>query len=109
MEPVTFPNVWYRSGVIGTTEVTMKAMEDRGTLTVSPGKLVFQGKKKTVEITDIQTVTSKRQGRDWVNKWIVVTHAEGESRFVDGGLLGWAGILGGNKRLLAAVTRAAHT
>lgn len=32
---------------------------------------------------------------------------EEEARFVDGGLLGWAGILGGNARLRAAIEAAA--
>jgi hypothetical protein len=107
MDATTFPNVWYRSRAIGSTEVTMKAMEDRGTLTVSAGKLVFEGKKQTVEITDIESVESRREGRDFVNKWVIVTHPTGEARFVDGRLLGWSGLLGGNKKLLTTIQQAA--
>jgi hypothetical protein len=109
MDEKTFANVWYRTTPVGGREVTMKAMEDRGELTVGPGKLVFTGKKKTVEITDIRSVTALRAGRDFINRWIVVTYgADGdEARFVDGRLLGWAGILGGNTRLRAAIEAAA--
>lgn len=36
-----FTNVWYRSDPVGFRDLTLKAMEDRGTLSVRPGALVF--------------------------------------------------------------------
>lgn len=88
----------------------MKGMEDRGSLVISPGKLVFQGRQKTVEITNITDVSAKRAGRDFVNRWITVTYGDGQTAmFVDGRMLGWSGILGGNKRLREAIEQAAST
>jgi hypothetical protein len=103
----TVRGVWFRSKPVGNTEVTMKAMEDRGTLTISPGKLVFDGAKKNLEITDIADISAKRHGRDIVNRWITVIYGDGQTAmFVDGRLLGWSGLLGGNKRLLNAIEQA---
>jgi hypothetical protein len=86
----------------------MKAMEDRGTLAISPGRLVFHGPKKSLDITGISEVSAKRHGRDIVNRWITVTYEDGRTAmFVDGRLLGWSGLLGGNKRLLQAIEQAA--
>ena len=108
VDPQTFSMVWYRSRPIGSLELTMKGMEDRGSLRVSPGKLVFHGKKGTVEISNISDVSTKRHGRDFVNRWITVSYGGGQTAlFVDGAMLGWAGILGGNKRLHAAIDAAA--
>jgi hypothetical protein len=65
-------------------------MEDRGSLTVSPGKLVFHGKTGTVEISDISNVSTKRHGLDFVNRWITVSYGGGQTAlFVDGTMLGW--------------------
>lgn len=103
----TFRSVWYRSRPIGNTEVTMKAMEDRGSLTVEPGRLVFHGSKATVEVTGISDVSSARHGRDFINRWITVTYGDDQTAlFVDGSLLGWGGILGGNKKLRRAIEEA---
>ena len=103
----TFRKVWYRSKPIGAAELTMKAMEDRGLLTVEPGRLVFQGRKQTVEITGVTEVFSANHGRDFINRWITVSYGGGKTAlFVDGSLLGWGGILGGNKRLRRAIEEA---
>ena len=107
MATTTLRSVWFRSKPVGNTEVTMKAMEDRGTLTISPGKLVFDGAKRNLEITGISEISAKRHGRDIVNRWITVTYGDGQTAmFVDGRLLGWSGLLGGNKRLLKAIEQA---
>lgn len=104
----TFSKVWYRSGPLGGGELTMKAMQDTGTLTVEPGEITFVGKKSgTVELRDLKRVTAGRAGRDLVNRWVTVEHGDGQvAMFVDGGMLGWRGILGGNKKLRAAVEAA---
>ncbi|HEY3142355.1 MAG TPA: hypothetical protein VGJ86_14550, partial [Acidimicrobiales bacterium] len=84
----TIQGVWYRSRPVGGTEVTMKAMEDRGSLDISPGKLVFHGKKGDVEVADISGVAAARHGRDFVNRWITVTYGSGKTAmFVDGRML----------------------
>ena len=103
-----FNSVWYRSRPLTIRDVTIKGMEDRGTLTVDPGSLRFEGKKGTVEITDIRRVFASRAGRDFVNRWITVEYGDGQTAmFVDGRLMGWRGIFGGNKKLLAAIEQAA--
>jgi hypothetical protein len=102
-----FRLVWYRSRPIEATELTMKAMEDRGSLTVEPGRLVFHGRKQTVEITGISDISADRHGRDFINRWITITYGDGNTAlFVDGSLMGWGGILGGNKKLRRAIEAA---
>lgn len=105
---MTFGRVWYRSRPVGLGEPTMKAMEDSGTLDIGPGVVRFEGRKKgTVEIRDIRRVSVRRGGRDFVNRWIWVEYGDGHvAMFVDGRWAGWGGILGGNKRLLAALEHA---
>jgi hypothetical protein len=108
LETTTFKGVWFRSRPVGNREVTMKAMEARGTLAISPGKLVFHSPKTNLDITGISDVSAQRHGRDIINRWITVTYEDGRSAmFVDGRLLGWSGLLGGNKRLLEAIEQAA--
>lgn len=107
METRTFSNVWYRSQPLGLGEVTVKAMEDHGSLTVAPGRLEFRGAKKRIDVTDVKGVSATRAGRDFVNRWITVTYGDGQiAMFVDGRLLGWSGVFGGNKRLLRAIEHA---
>jgi hypothetical protein len=92
-------------------DVTMKGMEDSGSLTVEPGRLLFEGKRKgRIEIIGMRSVSAQRAGRDFVNKWITIEYGNNQvAMFVDAGLLGWSGILGGNKRLLATIQEAAGT
>jgi hypothetical protein len=107
MAAVVFKPVWYRSRALTLTNPTVMAIEDRGSLQVSEGCLRFQGKKETIEITGIEKISAKRAGRDIVNKWIVIEYSGSRvAMFVDGGYLGWRGILGGNKRLLEAILNA---
>jgi hypothetical protein len=104
----TFRTVWYRSQPLRATEPALKAMEDRGSLDVLADQLIFRGKTKEVEITGIHRVSAHRHGRDFINRWITVAYGDGKTAmFVDSGLLGWKGILGGNKRLLHAIEQAA--
>lgn len=107
----TFAKVWYRSRPLTMKDVTMKGMEDSGSLAVEPGRLIFEGKRKgRVEITGMRTVSAQRAGRDFVNRWITIDYGDNQvAMFVDAGMLGWSGILGGNKRLLATIQEAAGT
>lgn len=103
----TFSTIWYRSQPLRLAEPALKAMEDRGSLVVSPGKLLFRGNVKEVEITDIDNVSAHRHGRDFINRWVTVTYGNGNTAmFVDGGLLGWSGIFGGNRKLREAIEQA---
>ena len=103
-----FAKVWYRSKPLGVGEITLKAMEDSGSLTAEPGSIRFDGKKKgTIEIRDIKRVSAATAGRDFVNKWVTVEYgADQVAMFVNAGMLGWSGILGGNRKLLAALESA---
>jgi hypothetical protein len=72
-----------------------------GTLTVEPGNVGFAGKKDTFTIERARSIERKSVG---MTTWIVVDYeADGETRqacFVDRRMLGWAGILGGNDKLI---------
>lgn len=106
MKTRTFQKVWYRSRPVGGTELTMKAMEVRGSLTVAPDRLEFRGAKHSVDITNVKEVSAKRAGRDFINRWIA--NGDGQiAMFVDGRLLRWSGILGGNRRLPRAIEQSA--
>jgi hypothetical protein len=92
--------VWYRSSA----GMGIPAYEDRGELIALHGTLRFDGKKQSIS-GQIRSVGRKQMG---TNRWVHVQYdSDGESRdayFMDSGLLGWAGVLGGNKRLAAALT-----
>ncbi len=104
MATTKFTKVWYRSKPLGVGEMTVKAMEDSGSLTVEPGYIRFDGKKGKVEIRDIKQVSAAKSGRDFVNKWTTIEYGDGKiAMFVDAKMLGWSGILGGNTRLFTAL------
>jgi hypothetical protein len=95
--------VWYRSSA----GVGIPVYQDRGTLNVEKGTIRFVGKKESVS-GRVRSVDRKQLG---INRWVHVQYGtNGETRdayFMDSGLLGWSGVLGGNKRLakeLAAPT-----
>jgi hypothetical protein len=87
--------VWYRSSA----GVGIPAYEDRGELAIEQGTIKFAGKKQSVS-GRIRSVGRQQMG---MNRWVHVRYEnDGKTRdsyFMDSGLLGWAGILGGNKRL----------
>jgi hypothetical protein len=84
-------------------------MEGSGSLTVERGHLRFSGRKGDVEITGMSRVTSARRGRDFVNRWPSVEYGDERlAMFVDARGLGWAGMLGGNKKLYKAIQAAAR-
>lgn len=102
-----FKNVWLRSSEANWG--SLRAYEDVGTLTIEKGSLEFAGKKLNVSISHIRSVSRKRIGRDFINNWIHVQYeADGEIRnayLVDGGLMGWSGIIGGNSRIFQGIQR----
>jgi len=83
------------------------AFRDRGKLIVRGNSVEFQGKKENVVITGIKRVSYGKQGRDFINNWVRIEYAQAGSTstafFADGSLLGWGGVLGGTKKILAAL------
>ncbi|TDC55455.1 hypothetical protein E1281_12415 [Actinomadura sp. KC345] len=96
-------NVWYRSAAA----VNVPAWEDRGSLSIQRGTFQFTGKSRAVG-GSIISVGRTQMG---TNRWVHVRYDDqGQARdayFKDGGALGWAGVLGGNKRLAAEFGAAA--
>jgi hypothetical protein len=94
-------NVWYRS-------TPGNVIEDRGPVTVEGGTLSFNGKKGTVTG---RVLTAETRSVGFKN-WIKATYeAEGETReafFLVKDLLGWGGMLGGNRELREALEAAAE-
>jgi len=94
-------NVWYRS-------TPGSRIEDRGTVTVEGGTLNFAGKKGTVA-GRVLAAGTRSAG---FNNWIKATYeTEGDTReafFLVKDILGWGGMLGGNKELREALEAAAQ-
>jgi hypothetical protein len=104
MATTEFHNVWYRPEKNHWHEVTVIAMRNVGTLIVNEDSLEFRGKRETVRVTDVRRVSYGKQGKDRVNNWVRVEYGDGMSAyFADGSRLGWGGIFGGTKTILAAV------
>jgi hypothetical protein len=93
-------NVWYRS-------TPGSRIEDRGTVTVEGGNLNFAGKKGTIAGRVLASGTRSAG----FNNWIKATYESGgqtrEAFFLVKDLLGWGGMLGGNKELREALEAAA--
>jgi hypothetical protein len=94
-------NVWYRS-------TPGSRIEDRGTVTVEGGGLSFDGKKGTVA-GRVLAAGTRSAG---FNNWIKATYeSEGQTQeafFLVKDLLGWGGMLGGNRELREALEAAAQ-
>jgi len=107
MVPLKFDKLWYLPHENRWRDMNMLAYRDTGQLVLHDKSMEFRGKKETVVITRVQSVSYGRQGRDFVNNWVRVEYGEGMTPsvayFADGSMLGWGGILGGTKRILEAV------
>lgn len=83
------------------------AYRDTGKLIVQDDSLEFQGKKEKVVITRVRRITFGKQGRDFVNNWVKIEYGDGPvlstAFFADGSWMGWGGIFGGTKRILATM------
>jgi hypothetical protein len=103
----TFEKVWYLPDENRWRNMNIKAFRDVGRLIVGDNVLEFQGKKDTVIIKHVKRVSYGKQGRDFVNNWVKIEYGEdpelSTALFADGSKLGWGGIFGGTKRILAAV------
>lgn len=92
-------NVWYRSS-------RGSRIEDRGTVTVENGSFSFAGRKGNVS-GRVLTAGTRPVG---FNSWVIATYDEGgdtkEAYFLVKDMLGWAGMVGGNKQLKEALQAA---
>lgn len=97
--------IWYRS----TAGVNIPAWEDKGSLRFGAGTFEFHGKSQTVS----GSILSVGRAQMGTNKWVHVRYEDGgqekDAYFMDGGMLGWAGVLGGNKRLARDLEASAGT
>jgi hypothetical protein len=94
-------NVWYRS-------TPGSRIEDRGTVTVDDGAFRFAGKKRTVAGRVVAAGTRPAGFNNWVKATYEADGGESDAFFLVRDLLGWAGMLGGNKELREALEAAAR-
>jgi hypothetical protein len=95
-------NVWYRSK-------PGNVIEDRGPVTVEGDTLSFKGKKGMVTGRVLSAETRSVGFKNWIK---ATYEAEGETReafFLVKDLLGWGGMLGGNRELREALEAAAQS
>ena len=107
MATQTFDNVWYLPDENRWRDMNLLAFRDAGKLIVGEDSLEFRGKKEKVVIANVRHISYGKQGRDFVNNWVRIEYGDAPTTstafFADGSLLGWGGIFGGTKRILAAV------
>jgi len=94
-------NVWYRS-------TPGSRIEDRGTVTVENGAFSFAGRKGTVAGRVLWAGTRSAGFNNWVKVTYEADGGQGDAFFLVKDLLGWAGMLGGNKELREALEAAAR-
>ncbi len=94
-------NVWYRS-------TPGSRIEDRGTVTVEGATFTFAGKKGTVAGRVLQAGTRSAGFNNWVKATYEADGGQGDAFFLVKDMLGWAGMLGGNKELREALEAAAQ-
>jgi len=106
----TFDNVWY-SPRKRWYDLHLLAYRDVGRLTIEEKSLEFQGPRQTLLVETVLCVSYGKQGRDFVNNWVIVDYRDGVSTstalFADGNMAGWSGVLGGTKRIFDAARRLA--
>jgi hypothetical protein len=100
---INFDRVWYLSCERTWQDGKLAAYDDIWRLICESNQLEFIGIKNHVLISNVQQVTYRKQGRDFVNNWVKVEYDDKVAFFADGRLLGWAGIFGGTRKILTAV------
>jgi len=84
-------------------------MSDTGTLTVNDKALEFVGgkEKKVIPLSEIQSISFKKLGSDFVNNWVVVEYGpKGSPSYAvmsSGAALGWGG---GSDRIFSSIESA---
>jgi len=103
----TFHGVWYLPHENRWRDMNLLAFRDIGQLTVGEDSLEFLGRKEKVVTTNVRRISYGKQGRDFVNNWVRIEYGDAPHTstafFADGRFLGWGGLLGGTRRILAAV------
>jgi hypothetical protein len=94
-------NVWYRS-------TPGSRIEDRGTVTVEGRTFSFAGRKGTVAGRVLEAGTRSAGFNNWVKATYEADGGTREAFFLVKDLLGWAGMLGGNRELREALEAAAQ-
>ncbi len=107
MAAQTFHSVWYLPHENRWRDMNLLAFRDIGQLIVGEDSLEFLGRKEKVVITNVRRISYGKQGRDFVNNWVRIEYGDASHTstafFAEGGFLGWGGLLGGTRRILAAV------
>jgi hypothetical protein len=99
----TFHIIWYLPAENTWKDFQILAYKDVGTLTFENHVLTFAGQKETLRLVDVAEVKYGKQGRDFINNWVLIRSGDGSvAYFADGGWRGWRGILGGTKKLYRA-------
>jgi hypothetical protein len=92
--PQVYESVWYRDSL---DRPGLGVMSDTGTLTVNSSSIEFVGgkEKKLIALPDIQSVSLKKLGSDFINNWIVIEYGAQDSPsyavLSSGKALGWGG------------------
>jgi hypothetical protein len=104
-----FRKVWYLPQENRWRGSDVLSYRDAGKLTVYGDSMEFKGKKETVIIKTIQSVSYGKQVKDFANNWVRVEYGDvakpSVAFFADGSWLGVGRIFGGTKRILEAVKR----
>jgi hypothetical protein len=94
-------NVWYRS-------TPGSRIEDRGTVTVEGGSFSFEGRKGSVSGRVLAAGTRSAGFSNWIKATYETGGDTRDAFFLVKDLLGWGGMLGGNKELREAFEAAAQ-
>ena len=94
-------NVWYRS-------TPGSRIEDRGAVTVESGTFSFAGKKGTVAGRVLEAGTRPAGFNNWVKASYEADGQRRDAFFLVKDMLGWGGMLGGNRELREALEAAAQ-
>jgi hypothetical protein len=107
MPTTILEHVWYLPSENRWRDLNLLAFKDSGRLIVKEDALEFQGSKEKVTISGIRRISIGKQGRDFISDWIKVEYGDPASPsmafFADGSCLGWGGVLGGTRHILAVV------
>lgn len=99
---IEFKKVWYRPAERRTGQVFELAYNNVGSLYIGDEVIVFQGDQQIL-ISNPRLVTFSRQGPDLVNNWVKLVYGDPSAPevafFADGRYKGWAGVLGGTRRI----------
>jgi hypothetical protein len=102
----TFDPVWYLEGA-PETRVAVMTSRFTGRLSVSSTGAVFESRQHRVRIAKIHSVTIGPAGADTFNSWVRVVHGDADNPssayFAGAAFLGWGGLLGGTKKIYAAL------